>query len=46
MQDGLDQPVSDCAFPLVTLNDNGLYEYLLHEDIFVGVAGIMECEGS
>jgi protein phosphatase-4 regulatory subunit 3 len=28
----------------VTLNDNALYEYLLQEDIFVGVAGIMECK--
>lgn len=30
----------------MTLNDNGLYEYLLQEDIFVGVAGIMECKSS
>jgi hypothetical protein len=28
----------------VSLNDNGLYEYLLQEDVFLGMAGIMECE--
>jgi protein phosphatase-4 regulatory subunit 3 len=31
---------------IVTLNDNGLYEYLLQEDIFIGVAGMMECKSS
>lgn len=30
----------------VSLNDNGLYEYLLQEDVFLGMAGIMECEWS
>ena len=28
----------------VSLNDNGLYEYLLQEDVFLGMAGIMECK--
>lgn len=32
------------SFGQVSLNDNGLYEYLLQEDVFLGMAGIMECE--
>ncbi|GHJ88221.1 hypothetical protein NliqN6_4623 [Naganishia liquefaciens] len=27
---------------ILSLNDNGLYEYLLQEDVFLGMAGIME----
>ncbi|KAJ9106115.1 hypothetical protein QFC21_001257 [Naganishia friedmannii] len=31
---------------ILSLNDNGLYEYLLQEDVFIGMAGIMECEST
>lgn len=34
---------AETTVPLVSLNDNGLYEYLLQEDVFLGMAGIMEC---
>ena len=28
----------------VLLNDNGIFEYILQDDIFEGVLGIMECQ--
>lgn len=27
-------------------NDNGIFEYILQDDIFMGVLGMLECESS
>jgi hypothetical protein len=28
----------------VTLNDNTILEYLLHDDVFPGILGVLECK--
>lgn len=28
----------------VLLNDNGIFEYVLQDDVFMGVVGMLECE--
>lgn len=29
--------------PAVMFNDNGIFEYILQDDIFMGVLGMLEC---
>lgn len=29
---------------VVTLNDNTILEYLLQDDVFMGILGVLECE--
>ena len=30
--------------PTVLLNDNAMFEYILQDELFIGIAGILECE--
>jgi hypothetical protein len=30
----------------VTLNDNTILEYLLHDDVFIGLLGVLECRSA
>lgn len=34
----------DRSLVVVLFNDNGIFEYILQDEIFLGVIGMLECE--